>query len=211
MKTSILFAVVCALSSVACDLECFGECDEWDEDCSDEAHDAAGGRSQGPKPGHNAYGGMVLVAGRTRVAAATPAEAQTPLARIQLARTQPARTQPARTQPAAGTPVTRAEPRTPVARVVRRTQLAKGERAPSRAPKSETAPEGSTATTNASSAFRPTPKPAPSFRLNRPATTAKTACRSTRVSTAAAARIANASAVNRAAFARASSSSPARL
>jgi len=58
MKTSILLAVACALSSVACDISCFGECDDWDEECSEPRHDDGGGKhSGGPGPGQNASGG----------------------------------------------------------------------------------------------------------------------------------------------------------
>lgn len=47
MNTSILFALVCALSSAACDISCFGECDDWDDECSDERHGDGGGKSSG--------------------------------------------------------------------------------------------------------------------------------------------------------------------
>lgn len=46
MNTSNLFALLCALSSVACDVSCFGECDDWD-DCSDQHHHHGGGANAG--------------------------------------------------------------------------------------------------------------------------------------------------------------------
>lgn len=58
MNTSILFAAVCALSSVACDVSCFGECDDWsDDDCSE--HHGSAGRDNhgGGSAGDNASGG----------------------------------------------------------------------------------------------------------------------------------------------------------
>lgn len=58
MKTSILFAVVCALSSAACDISCFGECDDWDDDCSDQHPNGAGsGNAAGASAGETASGG----------------------------------------------------------------------------------------------------------------------------------------------------------
>ena len=59
MKTAILFALVCALSSVACDITCFGECDDWDDDdCSEEHHGSAGHKnSAGSGSSDDASGG----------------------------------------------------------------------------------------------------------------------------------------------------------
>jgi len=59
MNTSIVFAVVCALSSVACDLSCLGDCEWSDDECSDQ-HEGRGGRanaSGGKSPTGNELGG----------------------------------------------------------------------------------------------------------------------------------------------------------
>jgi hypothetical protein len=42
MNTSVFFAMVCAASSVACNLECLGECDGWDDECSEHNHNSGG-------------------------------------------------------------------------------------------------------------------------------------------------------------------------
>jgi hypothetical protein len=57
MNTSIFFAVVCAASSVACDLECMGECDDWDDDCSEHHNPGGAGKAAGPSGNPNASAG----------------------------------------------------------------------------------------------------------------------------------------------------------
>ncbi|HKO51937.1 MAG TPA: hypothetical protein VJV79_29715 [Polyangiaceae bacterium] len=58
MNTSILFAVVCAASSVACEISCLeGDCD-WDDECSEEHPNQGGsGNASGASGGRDASGG----------------------------------------------------------------------------------------------------------------------------------------------------------
>ena len=49
MIKSVLISVVCATSSVACDVSCLEDCD-WSDECSEHHHDSGGG-------GNNASGG----------------------------------------------------------------------------------------------------------------------------------------------------------
>ena len=50
MIKSVLLSVVCATSSVACDVSCLEDCD-WSDECSEHHHDSGGG-------GNNASGGV---------------------------------------------------------------------------------------------------------------------------------------------------------
>jgi hypothetical protein len=56
MNTSILFAVVSALSSVACDISCLEDCD-WSDECSEEHGYGGNHNAGGPSGDGNASGG----------------------------------------------------------------------------------------------------------------------------------------------------------
>jgi len=71
MNTSVFFAVLCAASSVACNLKCFGECEDWDDDCSEHHHSGGGGNTGGPAGGANASGGTGAVGNQSGSAASS--------------------------------------------------------------------------------------------------------------------------------------------